>query len=102
MTAIVEIFLSILSSLTGQLGPNYDPLFYDVMIYIYISIIFAILIGFAVVIVVVKIIRKRSKSSKIPGRTSTDDTMFYGCPRCGRNTQIISGKQYCTVCKIFY
>ena len=101
MTHIVGTFLSVLSSLTGQLGPNYDPLFYDVMIYIYISIIFAILLGFAVVIVVVTIIRKRRKPSKIP-RTSTDDTMFYGCPRCGRNTQIVSGKQYCTVCRIYY
>ena len=102
MTHIVGTFLSVLSSLTGQLGPNYDPLFYDVMIYIYISIIFAILLGFAVVIVVVTIIRKRRKPSKIPGRTSTDDTMFYGCPMCGRNTPIVSGRQYCTVCRIYY
>jgi hypothetical protein len=35
MIPIVGTFLSILSSLTGQLGPNYDPLFYDVMIYIF-------------------------------------------------------------------
>jgi len=31
MIPIVGTFLSILSSLTGQLGPNYDPLFYDVI-----------------------------------------------------------------------
>ena len=40
MTPIVGTFLSILSSLTGQLGPNYDPLFYDVMIYIFGTMMF--------------------------------------------------------------
>ena len=42
MTPIVGTFLSILSSLTGQLGPNYDPLFYDVMIYIFGTMMFTI------------------------------------------------------------
>jgi hypothetical protein len=31
-----------LSSLTGQLGPNYDPLFYDVMIYIFGTMMFTV------------------------------------------------------------
>ena len=35
MIPIFGTILSILSSLTGQLGPNYDPLFYDVMVYIF-------------------------------------------------------------------
>jgi len=42
MTPIVGTFLSILSSVTGQLGPNYDPLFYDVMIYIFGTMMFSI------------------------------------------------------------
>ena len=42
MTPIVGTFLSILSSITGQLGPNYDPLFYDVMIYIFGTMMFTI------------------------------------------------------------
>ena len=42
MTPIVGTFLSILSSVTGQLGPNYDPLFYDVMIYIFGTMMFTI------------------------------------------------------------
>ena len=42
MTPIVGIFLNILSTLTGQLGPNYDPLFYDVMIYIFGTIMFTV------------------------------------------------------------
>ena len=42
MIPIVGTFLSILSTLTGQLGPNYDPLFYDVMIYIFGTIMFTI------------------------------------------------------------
>ena len=32
MIPIFGTILSILSSLTGQLGPNYDPLFFDVMV----------------------------------------------------------------------
>ena len=42
MTPIVGAFLSILSTMTGQLGPNYDPLFYDVMIYIFGTIMFTV------------------------------------------------------------
>ena len=42
MTPIIGTFLNILSSVTGQLGPNYDPLFYDVMIYIFGTILFSI------------------------------------------------------------
>ena len=42
MTPIAGIFMSILSSVTGQLGPNYDPLFYDVMIYIFGTMMFSI------------------------------------------------------------
>lgn len=29
-------------SLTGQIGPNYDPLFYDVMVYIFGTMLFAV------------------------------------------------------------
>ena len=42
MIPIVGIFLNILSAITGQLGPNYDPLFYDVMIYIFGTIMFTV------------------------------------------------------------
>jgi len=42
MIPIVGIFLNILSTLTGQLGPNYDPLFYDVMIYIFGTMMFTV------------------------------------------------------------
>ena len=35
MIPIFGTLLSILSSVTGQIGPNYDPLFYDVMLYIF-------------------------------------------------------------------
>ena len=44
MIPIFGTILSILSSLTGQLGPNYDPLFYDVMVYIFGTIMFLSLI----------------------------------------------------------
>ncbi len=42
MIPIVGIFLSLLSTVTGQLGPNYDPLFYDVMTYIFGTLMFTV------------------------------------------------------------
>ncbi len=57
----MNIFLSFLSSITLQLGPNYDPLFYDVMVYIFGTIMFAaVIIGVTVVI-----IKKRKKLRRI-------------------------------------
>ena len=59
----MNLFLSILSSITLQLGPNYDPLFYDVMVYIFGTIMFAaVIIGVTVVI-----IKKRKKT--LPTKT---------------------------------
>ncbi|MGI0026606.1 MAG: PKD domain-containing protein [Nitrosopumilaceae archaeon] len=37
----------------------------------------------------------------IPITSSHDDTMFYGCPHCGGDTQIRSGKQYCQRCNMY-
>ncbi len=42
MEPIVGIFLSIISAIAGQLGPNYDPLFFDVMIYIFGTMMFTV------------------------------------------------------------
>jgi len=42
MIPIFGALLSILSSVTGQIGPNYDPLFYDVMLYIFGTMMFSI------------------------------------------------------------
>jgi len=42
MIPIFGTLLSILSSVTGQIGPNYDPLFYDVMLYIFGTMMFSI------------------------------------------------------------
>ena len=42
MIPIFGTILSVLSSVTGQLGPNYDPLFFDVMVYIFGTIMFTI------------------------------------------------------------
>lgn len=38
----MDILTGILPALAGQLGPGYDPLFYDVMIYIFGTIMFTI------------------------------------------------------------
>ena len=42
MIPIFGALLSILSSVTGQIGPNYDPLFYDVMLCIFGTMMFSI------------------------------------------------------------
>jgi len=42
MISIFSTFLSMLSTVTLQLGPNYDPLFYDVMVYIFGTMMFTV------------------------------------------------------------
>ena len=66
MNFIFNVFLNILSAITGQLGPSYDPLFYDVVLYIW-GIIFLIVI---IIIVIVIIKRKKRK------RPTFHDTSF--------------------------
>ena len=42
MIPIFGTVLSILSSVQGQIGPSYDPLFYDTMLYIFGTMMFSI------------------------------------------------------------
>ncbi len=42
MIPILDTLLNLLSSITLQLGPLYDPLFYDVMVYIFGTIMFTV------------------------------------------------------------
>ena len=42
MIPIFGTVLSILSSIQGQIGPSYDPLFYDTMLYIFGTMMFSI------------------------------------------------------------
>jgi hypothetical protein len=42
MSAIFAMLLGMLSNYVGQIGPNYDPLFYDVMTYIFATIMFTV------------------------------------------------------------
>ncbi|MFZ1076602.1 MAG: hypothetical protein WAN47_04130 [Nitrosotalea sp.] len=41
MSAIFML-VGVLSNFAGQIGPNYDPLFYDVMTYIFATMMFAV------------------------------------------------------------
>lgn len=52
---------AVLSNFSGQLGPNYDPLFYDVIIYLVAGIIFLIII-IAIIVKILLIIRKKRKN----------------------------------------
>ena len=44
MSALFGLLVGILSHFTGQIGPAYDPLFYDVMVYIFGTMMFAVFI----------------------------------------------------------
>ncbi len=41
----------------------------------------------------------RKKESKATQRQ--DDTQFWACPNCGRDTQMKDGRQYCPSCKFY-
>jgi hypothetical protein len=42
MSAIFAMLVGMLSNYVGQIGPNYDPLFYDVMTYIFATMMFTV------------------------------------------------------------
>lgn len=42
MMPIFAMLLGGLTKLAGQLGPQYDPLFFDVMVYIFATMMFAV------------------------------------------------------------
>ena len=42
MSTIFTMLVGMLSNFAGQIGPNYDPLFYDVMVYIFATIMFTV------------------------------------------------------------
>ena len=66
-------FFSILSAITGQIGPNYDPLFYDVMIYVTGIVLLIIIIA---VIVLVNKSRKRRTNESSKYDSSSEDEGF--------------------------
>lgn len=42
MMSAIFMLVGMLSNFAGQVGPNYDPLFYDVMTYIFATMMFAV------------------------------------------------------------
>jgi len=103
---------NILPTVTGQLGPTYDPLFYDVILYIVAAVI-AIIVGI-IAIIVFLVSRKKvhvkphMKTYKDPYDTAKskatqrqDDTQFWVCPNCGSDTQMKDERQYCPSCRIY-
>ena len=42
MSAIFALLVGVLSNFAGQIGPNYDPFFYDVMSFIFATIMFSV------------------------------------------------------------
>ena len=49
----------------NQLGPNYDPIFYDVMLYIVGGVIFLIIIILVIVVVVLTKSKKRNNKQHL-------------------------------------
>ena len=65
-----SVIFSILSSIRGQLGPNYDPLFYDVMLYTIVGVIFLIII----IVVIVAIVKNHRGEKNIQYQESLDES----------------------------
>ena len=92
MFLLVTLF-NILPTVTGQMGPNYDPLFFDVMTYIFAAIILIIIVIIAIIVFLV--IRKKIH---VKPQMGADDTQFWVCPVCGNDTKEFHGKSYCSYC----
>ena len=95
---MLTFLLNILSVVTGQLGPNYNPYFYDVMIYIF-TIVFLFFI--LMIISIVYFLRRKSKHKKYGPQKTQEETQFWVCPNCGGNTQMKESRQYCPSCKFY-
>lgn len=59
--------------------------------------------GFVIaVMVLVTFIKKATRySSKPLPPTKPDDTQFWVCPHCGKDTEAYFGKQYCRSCNVY-
>jgi len=71
-----------------------------------------VIAGIVIVVIVVGIgiaLSKRKKTAPIavqsPGKvhvtSPSDDTQFWVCPRCGRDIQMKSGRQFCSSCNVY-
>jgi len=76
--------------------------------YILIGIIIAGTISVAIVLVKKKkaapmamISPAKTPSPSAPQTTTQDDTQFWVCPHCGRDTEYKNGKQYCSSCNVY-
>ena len=65
---LYSVIFSILSSIRGQLGPNYDPLFYDVILYTIVGVIFLIIL----IVVIVVVVKNRKGEKNIQYQESPD------------------------------
>ena len=88
---LLATLFNILPTITGQLGPNYDPLFFDVMTYIFAAIILIVIVIIAIIVFLVT----RKKVHVTP----QDSTQFWVCPVCGNDTKEYHGRSYCHNCK---
>jgi len=73
---ILFVLFAILSTISGQLGPSYDPLFFDQMIYLAAGIIFLIIIVIVIIIAVWAVLKKRKNKQfqKSPDDSLDDST----------------------------
>ena len=68
---IFTVFSVILSAVSGQLGPNYDPIFYDVMIYIFGTVMFSVFLFVVIISLIIR--RKRNKKQYFKSRNNFSD-----------------------------
>ena len=70
MVTVFDMLINILSNIENQIGPAYDPLFYDFMVYAF-GFIILVIIAIAVIVPIVILRRKKKSSNK------GEDTQFY-------------------------
>jgi hypothetical protein len=73
----------------------------DPTIFIILGAVAAIGVGVGVAMMKRKKPRVVLQNPYSPPVTKPDNTMFFGCPTCGHNIQIVSGRQYCPNCRIY-
>ena len=87
---LLATLFNILPTVTGQMGPNYNPLLFDVILNI-VAVVIVIIIG--IVIIIVFLVTRKKVHVK-----PQDSTQFWVCPNCGNDTKEYYGRSYCHYC----
>ena len=69
--------------------------------YVILAIVIAVGVGIALAFSKRKKTTPKVTASVTTQRTQQDDTQFWVCPHCGRDTEYKNGKQFCSSCNVY-